>query len=698
MAEVEFERAGFGEVGLGDLVELATGDFLLLLDTVAAESGLMKTKYLLMLLALLLVVRAAVADGASDKFTHAEPGTVQLGGWLGDKLELSLSNRVMAQDIDRIIKPYQNRTEENGGHWRCEYWGKWFTSGALGFAYEPTPEHRAVLERGVKELLATQTPDGYIGTYKTNKHLGIWDVWGRKYTLLGLIADYDLTGDKAALTAARRVADHLIQEAPPGKINLSENGINELKGLASSSVLEPVALLYQRTGDKRYLELADSIIANWSKPNKFLTNGLRLVEQGLAGVPPFQIAARKAYEMMSCFEGLCEMYRVTGQRKYLDAAVGFAQSIRRTELMIHGSGSSQELWCDGTREQTETLEQPVETCVTATWMKLCDQLLRLTGDSLWADEMEVSLYNALIGAMTPDGAWWAYFSPLAGQRVPSHYQHADVQMSCCVANGPRGLLLTPRWAVMGCKDGVVVNLYSPGSATQKLADGTEVKLVQQTDYPVGDEIALTVSPAKKTKFTLKLRIPAWSKNTSLTVNGKSVAAKAGGYAEVSREWSPGDKVVLKLDLRGRAVPAPSGAPQLAVMHGPILLALDNRLTKPESVAVHLVADRDGYVALKPSAVKPANVWMAFDVPFEVRPTHYFGHHKIVLAMCDYASAGNGWSSDNLFRVWLPQPLFLPNAYPAETWRLMSVEMKVNECPTIPKATSVISKDDKPPGQ
>ena len=645
------------------------------------------------MLTVTLFATAALAGGASDKLTPAAPGTVRLEGWLGEKMQLSLDNRVMAQDIDRIIKPFRDRTEENSGHWRCEYWGKWFTSAAWGCAYDPTPEHRAVIDRGVKDLLATQTPDGYIGTYKPDHHLDIWDVWGRKYTLLGLISDYDLTGNKDALEAARRVADHLLKEAPPGKFNLAENGIDVLKGLPSSSILEPIVRLYQRTGEKRYFELAEDIIANWSKPNKFFSNGPQLIEQGLAGVPPLQIGARKSYEMMSCFEGVCQMYRVAGNRKYLDSAIAFAQSIRRTELMIHGSGSNQELWCDGTRTQTETLEQPVETCVTATWMKLCDQLLRLTGDPLWADELEISLYNALLGAMTPDGAWWAYFSPLAGQRVPSHYQHEDVQMSCCVANGPRGLFLTPRWAVMGCKAGIVVNLYSPGTATPKLTNGTEVKLVQQTDYPAGDEITLTILPATKTKFALNLRIPAWSKNTSLTVNGKLVATKAASYAEVTREWSPGDQVVLKLDLRGRAMAAPSGAPELAVMRGPILLALDDRLVKPQDIAVHLVADKEGYVALKPVISKPAGVWMAFEVPFEVRPTHYFKHYQTALAMCDYASAGNGWSSENLFRTWLPQPLFLRNAYPADTWRIMCPDLK--ECPVIPKATSAISKKAKP---
>lgn len=634
------------------------------------------------------------AAGTSDTLTPAAPGSVQIQGWLGERMQASLDHRVMPQDVPRIIQPFRDRTEENGGHWRCEYWGKWITSAILACRYEPTPEHRAVIDRAVADLLATQTPNGYIGTYKDGKHLEAWDVWGRKYVLLGLLADYDLTGNQAALEAARREADFLLQEAPPGKVNLADNGLEVVKGLPASSILEPMALLYQRTGDQRYLDFADSIIANWSKPGNFSPTGPQLIENALDGTPPSQVSSRKAYEMMSCFEGVCEMYRITGQRKYLDAAVAFAKNLLRTEIMIHGSGSNQELWCDGKRVQTETLEQPVETCVTATWMKLCDQLLRLTGDPLWADELELTLYNSLLGSMTPDGAWWAYFSPLSGQRVPSHYQHDDMQLSCCVANGPRGLFLTPRWAVMGSQSGIAVNLYAPGSARHKLSNGTEVKLTQQTDYPVSDEITIIVSPASKTKFVLSLRIPAWSKQTSLMVNGKPIPVKAGNYAAIEREWLPGDQVTLKLDLRGRVVPAPSGAPELAVMRGPILLALDDRLVKPLDIAVRLVADKDGFVNLKPAAFRPAGVWQAFEVPFSVRPTHYFNHYQTNLVMCDFASAGNGWSSANLFRTWLPQPLFLRNAYPADTWRLTCPDIKTGVCPTIPKATSVVGRPEE----
>lgn len=615
-----------------------------------------------------------------DVLHHAPPGAVRLGGLLGDRIDAAITGRIFAQDIDRVITPYRTRTESNDGHWRCEYWGKWFLSAALAAGYDASPENTGRLAGALEGLLATQDESGYIGTYRDDAHLGTWDVWGRKYTLLGLIAAYDLTGEEAALRAACRVADHLLAEAPPEEIKIAENGIGVLKGLPSSSVLQPMAMLYQRTAEPRYRIFAEKLLASWSQPTKYFPQGPQLVEQGLAGVPPARIGARKAYEMMSCFEGVCEMYRIAGKPEYLDAAIGFAESIRTHERMISGSGSNQELWCDGVRCQTETLEQPMETCVTVTWMNLCDQLLRLTGDSRWADEIEISLYNALASAMTPDGRWWAYFSPLSGQRVPSQFQHADVGLSCCVANGPRGLLLAPRMAVMSGRGGITINLICAGTTSMALDDGTNVRIHMETDYPRGDSVAIRVAPARPARFPLSVRVPAWSSRTQMTVNGTAMEVTPGRHATIDREWSMEDVVMMTFDMRGRAIQAPSGAPQVAIMRGPILLALDDRLTEPADVAVRLVADENGFVELMPEEEKPEGIWMAYRVPFEVRPSHFFKHHRLWLGMCDYASAGNQWHSDNRFRTWLPQPLFLADPYPRDTWKLMVPER--DDCPTV----------------
>ena len=159
-----------------------------------------------------------------DALFPAPYGAVRIGGYLGEKLDLCIDNRLMAQDIERLVQPFRDKPDGNWG-FRSEFWGKWFTAAMMGYGYAPSAEHRATVDRAVRELMATQSADGYIGTYPDSCHLGDWDIWGRKYVLLGLLAYYDQTKEIAALEAARRVADHLIAEAGPGSgTNIAATG------------------------------------------------------------------------------------------------------------------------------------------------------------------------------------------------------------------------------------------------------------------------------------------------------------------------------------------------------------------------------------------------------------------------------------------------------------------------------------------
>ncbi len=169
------------------------------------------------------------------------------------------------------------------------------------------------------------------------------------------------------------------------------------QGLPPSVAIESGALLYQRTGQKRYRDFSERIAAQWNEPGKVAPKGLRLVEDALAGKPARDIGSPKAYEQLYCFIGICELYRATGNRKYLDAAIALAKNVREDELFVTGTGSQEELWFHGKMKQTGVVHLPAETCVTAHWMHFCWQLLRLTGDPAYADEMETSLYNALFG-------------------------------------------------------------------------------------------------------------------------------------------------------------------------------------------------------------------------------------------------------------------------------------------------------------
>jgi uncharacterized protein len=613
-------------------------------------NGSPRRNIILLQLAALLIVGTngpvfAKETIVKDVFAPAEPESVRISGRLGDKLDLCVAHRLLAQDLESVIAPYRTKTETGSADWRCEYWGKWFTSLTLADAYHSTPATREKRDEAAKALMATAAPDGYLGTRVPSHRLEGWDVWGCKYALLGLMADYDRSHDATVLAAARRQTDVLIAALGPGKTSIADVG--EWNGLPASSVLEPVVLLYERTGEKKYLDFAEHIVACWSAPSKRLPAGMRLVEDALAGKNPDQMCSPKAYEMMSCFEGLCELCRATGKREYLDASVKLADGIFREEATLVGVGTRGEVWFGGAKQQTGVVEKPMETCVTVTWMKLCDQLLRLTGDVRYADELEKNLYNGLLGAMMPDGAWWAYFDGLMGVRVPSYVQHADVGLSCCVVNGPRGLMLTPFWAFMQSADGPVVNLYAPGNAQVG-----PVKLEITGDYPVTDQVTIWVTPASTKEFTLSLRIPSWSERTQLKLNGKAVPVTPG-YTKIRRTWRKGDRVAITFDMRARTVECNG---QVALQRGPVVLSLDNRLTP--AAARQETLDRNPKLKPNPTAAKKIGAWMAFDVGS--------------LTFCDYASAGNAFSEQNIFRTWLPQPLDMATVYETgQTWRTLS---------------------------
>ena len=639
-----------------------------------------------------------------DKLVPLKPHDIKIDGYLGKKIDQCIQNRIMVQDLESLLDIFKIKLKDNYG-FNGEFFGKWSTAAALSIRYQPNQALQEKMDKAVGELINTQSPDGYITTYKKGDEFQMWDVWNQKYVLLGLIAQYDLSGNKDNLNAAVKSADHLMSCLGPGKIRLEEYGHPAHKGGCNYSILEPIVLLYERTGEKRFLDYANYIVASWSKPSKYTKNGVHFIEDIETGVPLAESEVIHAYTLMSNFEGLCELYRATGNPRYLNASVKLGNKIIKDELMINGSVSNHESWYNGATEQTEMLETPQETCATATWMKLCYQLLRLTGDSKWADQMEVSLYNALLGAMMPKGEWWAYNSPLNGERVPSNLQGSD--LSCCVSSGPRGLLITPEWAVMNdVKNGPVINLYSPGTASFKLTNGKSVSIIQETDYPVNNLINLNIQPENPSSFALKLRIPAWSKQSVLKVNGETISCKPGTYASIQRIWKKDDKVTLELDLRGRIIRAPSGAPQQAIMRGPVVLAMDNRLVPEQDSTVWLIsqpykyetyipgngkgfispkynfppAGQDGYIDLKPITPPNKNIRMAFDVSFIVRPWHFFLHHEKHIIMCDFASAGNQWSADNLFRVWLPQPLFMGNIYSAGAGKVLSLSKERNTVP------------------
>jgi len=349
----------------------------------------------------------------------------------------------------------------------------------------------------------------------------------------------------------------------------------------------------------------------------------------------------KAYEFMSCMEGLLELYRLDGNPDYLKAAINIQNSMRENERTIFGGiGKNDKL-----RGARFMLETEAEVCDVVYWNRLAVQLLLLTGDPKYADDIELSMYNVLCAAMKLDGSWGVRRLCLNNTHweAPKHCELKHQQ--CCVGNMPRGLLQLPEVATTSIEHGLSMNLYLPGETSTTISSSNQVRLTTHTAYPETGNVVVIVTPGLPEVFTIQLRIPAWSRRTSLTVNGRAVRATAGRYARIRRKWSPGDRIELNLYMHGRIIPFPSeGSNFAAIQRGPVVLARDIRLGDINVHATAPFAANSGWVRLKKTDA-PDGMWMAFKVPMA-------GNKSIV--MCDYSSAGQTWDVETSdFRVWLP---------------------------------------------
>jgi len=122
-----------------------------------------------------------------------------------------------------------------------------------------------------------------------------------------------------------------------------------------------------------------------------------------------------------------------------------------------------------------------------------------------------------------------------------------------------------------------VNLFMPSEVTwQPAVDSTRpVKITQQTDYPQGETINFKMDMSGPVKFSLKFRIPAWSKNVSFKLNGSAinVAVKPGNWAIINRQWKSGDSIEMNIPLLFRRSPIDKWHPnRVAIVRGPVVFA------------------------------------------------------------------------------------------------------------------------------
>jgi DUF1680 family protein len=604
------------------------------------------------------------AEQVQDTFRPLPAGNIHLTNYLENDIENSI------QHWSKGVVPYAKLVEfYRSGRPQFalgEMWGKAVRSASMFYRYTHDASLKEILHQTVYDLLSTTRGNGSISCTAEDKQPdgGGGDIWERKYVLLALSQYYtQVEADPKVLEAMKREALSIINQvgdAPKVDINSLGWSANHIE---SSSVLEPMMRLYNLTGDKRFLDFANYIVRNGG------CQGENIFQQAIDNVPCCLMAGiyPKAYEMTSVFEGLVEYYRVTGEEKWKTSFTNYFNNVRNQEITIigngggdqpHGSQPHQQAWAgeawDSTKyeQSNPQVKRMMETCTGVTWMKFCSQILRLTGNVQAVDEIERYVYNGLLGAMKPTGDGFSYVNLLNGEKVTNvgwGWNFDGLPVTCCNLNGPMGLAYIPFVAVMQAKEGPVVNLYNAAEVKAETALGNPVEMTIRTEFPKDNHVAIAVNPAAPEKFTIKLRIPAWSANTVVSVNGKKIkGVKSGSYLNISRKWKNNDKIELMLDMRCHLLDAsrscnPEGRRFQALQYGPIVLSRDENMDADYNKPVQIVANKNGEVKISKTTPTLSSARMEFLVPTTSGMIH----------MVDYSSV-NCWNGKKIC-TWLPLP-------------------------------------------
>ena len=448
---------------------------------------------------------------------------------------------------------------------------------------------KAALGDWIPKILAAQEPDGYLQTAFTltdrehwsPRHKGAHEGYVAGYLLESAIAHYLMTKrtDARLYNAAKKLADCWCNNlGPPPKkpwfdghqgmeIALVRFGrfVNQMEG--------------KPKGDK-YIALAKFLLDNRRGGRKYDQSHVPVIRQ--------YEAVGHAVRAVYSYAGMADVAMETGNVDYQSAVMSLWDNLVHKKYYVTGGVGSGETSEGFGPNYSLRHNAYCESCSSCGEIFFQHKLNMTYHDARYADLLEDTLYNALLGSVDLAGKNFYYQNPLDTRRgrYPWH------GCPCCVGNIPRTLLMLPTWMYARSDDTLYVNLFIGSRVLVKNVAGTDVEMVQATDYPWSGKVSIVVNPAKSKKFSIKVRVPnrgvsdlytaspAADGITSIAVNGTAITPPvAKGYAAINRTWKAGDRIDLVLPMKVQRVKgsdkiaATSG--RVALRYGPLIYAAEN---------------------------------------------------------------------------------------------------------------------------
>jgi uncharacterized protein len=451
---------------------------------------------------------------------------------------------------------------------------------------------RITLQDWIPKILAAQHPDGYLHTAFTLRNAkNMPDRWvpeGRDnhegyvagYFIESAINHYLMTKKKDArlYSAAQKLADCWCDNLGPAPKKEWFDGHQEMEQALARfgrfvNDMEGVG-----KGD-RYIQLARFLL-------DCRKNGIEYDQSHLPVIQQYE-AVGHAVRAVYSYSGMADVVMQTHDPDYLSATKSLWDNIVNKKYYITGgvgSGQTSEGFGPNYSLRNNAYCESCSSCGEIFFQWKMSLIYR---DARYADQYELTLYNALLGSLDLQGKNFYYQNPLISYdpRYPWH------NCPCCVGNIPRTLLMMPTWMYAKDQDGIYVNLFIGSTIQLENVAGTDVEMVQNTNYPWDEKVSITINPKSVKKFSVNIRVPnrdisALYQNSpeinairSLSVNGKNIKPVIkNGYAEITRTWNREDKIDLVLPMkiqRAKAsdkVEADRG--KVALRYGPLVYNIE----------------------------------------------------------------------------------------------------------------------------
>ncbi len=527
-------------------------------------------------------------------------GTVHWqGGFWGDRFALCRDSALDAMEQMLWETPngasllnFDRAAGKMSGSHEGTFWGdgdcyKWMEAATQVYGITGNEAIRTKLASLVAKIAGAQAEDGYICTQiqLTDKqrweNLRYHELYNMGHLLTAAVTHHRITGSSTFLEVARKLGDYLHEVFAPRPPELAHFGFNpsQIMGLVD---------LYRDTGETRYLDLAATFVdmrgsqtggtdLNQSLlPLRYENSavGHAVTSAYLYCGAADLLAERTDSELGNALKAIWD--NVVNSKMYVTggtAALHFGVSMRPelfNQICEDGSQTAQPQARRTQVHEAYGLEYQLlnstaynETCANIAQAMWALRMLRLTGESQYADNMELILFNSMLSGMSLDGLRFCYTNPLrwyGDDQVllsQDYFQRwADFHCYCCPPNVLRTLASLHEWAYGQGELELWVLLYGSSEARCNVGGDREIHIRQETEYPWAGTVTLNVLGAPSESTSIYLQIPGWATDATVVVNdGVAESTEAGTSHQIQRQWVVGDSIKLNLPMKVRRLKA-----------------------------------------------------------------------------------------------------------------------------------------------